>query len=241
VPELVSWNPEMTADSEYEPKPGRMVFLGEDASILDVKTVESETYNQAVSPSTIYTDTDTMYVGQEIEQSPGCDGVSKFTDDVTKIDGRESSRLNVTSQAIVPAVPRRVLRGTKPRGSTIGSGSLIYPVHGRLTSPFGPRWGSFHEGIDIGCPIGTPVAAADAGTVVFTGRSRARGKYIEIDHGNGMLTVYEHLSKVLAKDGDTVYQGETIADSGNTGDTTGPHLHFEVHIDGTPRNPLDFL
>ena len=104
------------------------------------------------------------------------------------------------------------------------------PVVGRLTSGYGPRWGGYHHGNDYGAPVGSAVVAAASGVVerVRTGWSGGYGNCIVVRHPNGTNTVYAHLSKILVKTGQTVKQGQVIAESGNTGRSTGPHLHWEV-------------
>ena len=126
-------------------------------------------------------------------------------------------------------------------GSGIGTGKLIWPVRGPLTSPFGQRWGRLHAGIDIGVPSGTPVRAADAGRVVLSGPSGGYGNYMCIQHTRSLSTCYAHNSRLGARKGDRVRQGQVIARSGNTGNSTGPHLHFETRVNGKAVNPMRFL
>lgn len=124
---------------------------------------------------------------------------------------------------------------------TVSRGS-IWPVRGRLSSMFGPRWGTRHEGIDIAVPTGTDVDAFMGGTVVSAGwNSGGYGNLVIIDHGNGLETYYGHNSKILVRAGESVRKGQHIADSGSTGDSTGPHLHFEVRKNDVPVNPLNYL
>lgn len=126
-------------------------------------------------------------------------------------------------------------------------GSLSMPVSGRISSYFGsrrhPKSGKsrFHAGIDISAKRGTPIKAAASGRVSQTGWSRGYGMIVVVDHGGGLQTVYAHCSKILVKKGDGVSAGETIAKVGNTGITTGTHLHFEVRRNGDVRNPMKFL
>ena len=126
----------------------------------------------------------------------------------------------------------------------LGTGQLVFPVVGVLTSPFGPRWGElgdFHTGIDIAAPAGTPVLAADSGMVVFRGWSGNYGNLLKIDHGGGKLeTWYGHLSAFNVSVGDTVKKGQVIGYVGNTGFSTGPHLHYEVRDHGTAVDPLGY-
>jgi len=122
-----------------------------------------------------------------------------------------------------------------------GSGMLRWPVSGPVTSPFGMRWGRMHEGIDIGVPSGTPVAAAGTGTVIYAGWMEGYGNLVAIDHGGGLATAYGHNTSVTVSVGQQVTAGTIIAYSGSTGHSTGPHVHFEVRVNGTPVDPLGYL
>ena len=119
--------------------------------------------------------------------------------------------------------------------------SLIWPVNGPITSPFGMRWGSLHPGIDIGVPTGTPIHAAAAGKVLYCGWESGYGNLVMIDHGGGIATLYGHQSRIVASCGEEVAQGQVIGYSGCTGFCTGPHVHFEVRVNGTPVDPLGYL
>ncbi len=121
------------------------------------------------------------------------------------------------------------------------------PVTGRLTSRFGYRRDPFtgetryHNGIDIGAVTGTPIYSAAYGTVIYTGFNSSSGNHIIIDHGNGYKTYYKHLSKIEVKTGAVVNKGQRIGQVGSTGRSTGPHLHFEVHLNGVIKNPLEYV
>ncbi len=126
--------------------------------------------------------------------------------------------------------------------------SYVFPVSGNygISSGYGlrdaPKAGATtnHQGIDISVPIGTPVLSSMAGKIIGGGYSGSRGNYVVVDHGSGITTLYQHLSKVSVKVGDIVNTGQTIAYSGNSGVSTGPHLHYEVRKDGKPIDPLNF-
>jgi murein DD-endopeptidase MepM/ murein hydrolase activator NlpD len=125
---------------------------------------------------------------------------------------------------------------------------FIWPVEGDLTSPYGERHRvmggggtRFHAGIDLSVPTGTPVQAAQEGIVVFAGYNGAYGKAIKLEHQHGFSTLYAHNSRILVHVGQTVKAGQVICLSGSTGRSTGPHLHFEVHKDGWPVDPLQHL
>jgi murein DD-endopeptidase MepM/ murein hydrolase activator NlpD len=128
-----------------------------------------------------------------------------------------------------------------PGDTTPSAAGFIWPVNGPVTSPFGMRWGRMHEGIDIGASTGTPIRAAAAGRVIYSGWMSGYGNLVVIDHGGGISTAYGHQSSIAAGNGQVVSQGQTIGYVGCTGHCFGPHLHFEVRINGTPVDPLGYL
>ena len=116
--------------------------------------------------------------------------------------------------------------------------TFIKPISATITSRFGARWGRNHKGLDFGAPVGTSVKAAAAGTVTYAGwNSGGYGYLVIISHGNGVQTYYGHCSSILVSVGDKVNAGDLIAKSGNTGRSTGPHLHFEIRINDVAYNP----
>jgi len=122
-----------------------------------------------------------------------------------------------------------------------GSGALIWPINGTISSPFGMRWGRLHAGIDIPASVGTPIRAADSGKVILAGSQGGYGNYTCIQHSGSMSTCYAHQSSIGVSVGQSVSQGQVIGATGNTGNSTGPHLHFEVRINGTPVDPVGYL
>lgn len=118
---------------------------------------------------------------------------------------------------------------------------MIWPCNGIITAGFGTNNGNAHKGIDIACPIGTPIKAVLDGEVAYTGWQRGYGNVIILKHDYGLMTVYAHNNENLIIKGDRVKKGEKIATVGNTGNTTGPHLHFEVRLEGRAINPIEFL
>jgi murein DD-endopeptidase MepM/ murein hydrolase activator NlpD len=127
-----------------------------------------------------------------------------------------------------------------PTGEPSAAG-FIWPVHGVLTSGYGWRWGRMHEGIDLAVPVGTPVVAAAAGTVIVAGWFGGYGNLVVVDHGNGFSTAYGHNTSVTVGVGQFVAQGQLVSYSGSTGHSTGPHVHFEVRVNGSPVDPLGYL
>jgi murein DD-endopeptidase MepM/ murein hydrolase activator NlpD len=131
--------------------------------------------------------------------------------------------------------------GSNGASSTPSAAGLIWPVSGPITSPFGWRWGRMHEGIDIGVPSGTPIKAAAAGTIIYCGWEEGYGNLTVIDHGGNLATAYGHQSSIAVGCGQQVAQGQVIGYVGCTGHCTGPHLHFEVRINGSPVDPMGYL
>jgi murein DD-endopeptidase MepM/ murein hydrolase activator NlpD len=139
----------------------------------------------------------------------------------------------------------RIRSAQEGAGST-GTGQpsaagLIWPCDGVVVSGFGMRWGRLHEGIDISCAYGAPNRAAAAGTVIYSGWLGGYGNLVVIDHGNGLSTAYAHASALLVGVGQSVTQGETVSLVGSTGNSSGPHLHFEVRVNGQAVDPLLYL
>ena len=134
-----------------------------------------------------------------------------------------------------------------PTSYTQGTGVLGWPANGEITSPYGyrthPIFGTtiYHSGIDIGVDYGTPVHSADSGTVVYAGWMSGYGNTVVVDHGNGISTLYGHNEDVAVSEGQSVGKGSVIAYAGSTGNSTGPHVHFEVRVNGDPTDPMGYL
>ncbi|MEM9903928.1 MAG: peptidoglycan DD-metalloendopeptidase family protein [Cyanobacteria bacterium P01_D01_bin.44] len=132
-------------------------------------------------------------------------------------------------------------------GGIVGTGQMIFPTAGSITSRFGTRihpvlgYRRFHAGVDFGASHGTTITAADSGQVIFSGWYGGYGNAVIVDHGGGLTSLYGHASKLLVSEGQSVQQGQAIAKVGSTGLSTGPHLHFEVRRNGSPVNPMEFL
>ena len=152
----------------------------------------------------------------------------------------EANALEASSAAIAAQI--KAADGTTDSSPTTPSAAgLIWPAAGPVTSPFGMRWGRMHDGIDIGASMGSPIHAAASGKVIYAGWMSGYGNLTVIDHGGGLATAYGHQSKLEVSVGDEVTQGQEIGLVGSTGHSTGPHLHFEVRVNGTPVDPLGYL
>ncbi len=139
------------------------------------------------------------------------------------------------------AVRAKLATAQGPSDTTPSAHGLIWPVNGPVTSPFGMRWGRLHPGIDIGVPTGTPIHAAASGRVAIAGWVSGYGNYTCIDHGGGLATCYAHQETIYVSVGQDVTQGQVIGLVDCTGYCFGPHLHFEVRVNGTPVDPMGYL
>ncbi|HZI90304.1 MAG TPA: peptidoglycan DD-metalloendopeptidase family protein [Thermoleophilaceae bacterium] len=144
-------------------------------------------------------------------------------------------------QARVTAQLRNTSGGAPAGPVRRGSGQLIWPINGTLSSPFGQRWGRLHAGLDISAPEGTPIRAADSGRVVLAAYTGGYGNYTCIQHAGSMSTCYAHQSRLGTSAGASVSQGQVMGYVGNTGNSFGAHLHFEVRLNGSPVDPLGYL
>jgi len=152
----------------------------------------------------------------------------------------EIDALQAASARIAAQIRAAQAQNTGPTQTPSNAG-LIWPVQGPVTSPFGWRWGRMHEGIDIGVGYGTPIHAAAGGTVIYCGWEEGYGNFVVIDHGGNLATAYGHQSSIAVTCGQQVNQGQVIGYVGCTGHCFGPHLHFEVRVDGNPVDPLGYL
>ncbi len=193
--------------------------------------------------------------GETLYRIAGAYGVSQR--DLLLVNGLRSARaLEAGTELFVPGATRIVVvppavPGAPPEPEvedpprperTAQAGKVLrWPLRGVLYSRFGPRQGARHDGIDIAAPEGTPVLAAADGTVLFTGQQSGYGTIVILRHPGDLLTLYAHASAVLVREGDRVRAGQPVARVGQTGRTTGPHLHFEVREGTRPRDPLQYL
>ena len=210
---------------------------------VTVKITEKIGYKETIRYQTETTKDDTMYEGDEIVAQEGKNGRKEISARIVTVNGKTINTDVLSENITKKPVTKKVTVGTKERPPTVGDGKFSCPIHDRFhkTTGFQMRWGRFHKGVDLACPTGTPVYAADGGTVVTASYKPSYGNLVEIDHQNGYLTKYAHNSKILVNVGDKVYEGQKIALVGSTGNSTGPHCHFEVRFHDEPKNPLNFI
>lgn len=203
---------------------------------LQVVSVSKETYSEPIEFATEYVTDDSQYTDYtEIIQN-GQAGIRMVTAEVTYGNGVETGRTVLTSEEVQQPVAQIVKVGTKTRPEY-----ALPLARAVISDVFGPRWGRMHWGMDFACSTGTEVLASAAGTVTEATFRNDYGYTVVISHGNGMKTRYAHMSQLLVGTGDSVNQGSVVGLSGNTGDSTGPHLHFEIILNGTRVDPQPYL
>ena len=238
---LVALNPMFASDTA-------MIRIGDELTVtvpkpeLSVLHTSQEYLEQEYTEPTIYIDNDSWYVGTTRDLQEGTTGHRRV---IALVSYQGDSRIGqdiVKEEVDVAAQPRIVERGTKARPT------YIWPVSGGyISSGFGgrsaPKAGAstYHKGVDIAVSTGTAVMASSAGTVTIAGWQSGYGYVVYINHADGRQTRYGHLSRILVSPGQYVEQGQKIALSGNTGNSTGPHLHFEIRIGGEAVNPVNYV
>lgn len=222
-------------------QPGQVISLLATEPYVHLQSVEEVTVVENVAFDTVTTEDPTLYPWQSTYDVKGVYGRRQVTYVITREDGKITDKQVKAETLLSPPQQATYRQGTKlaPR---LGTGKFQLPVIGKLTSGFGWRGWEFHPGIDLAVDIGTPVMAADDGTVVYAGWLGGYGRCVQIDHGEGKLvTLYGHLSLISVQLGQTVKKGQVIGRSGNSGRSTGPHVHFEVRQNGKAVNPLQFF
>lgn len=237
----------------------------------DIVTTDDEIYNTVISTGKTYyryyaillDNEEKMYVSTLEEAESAIEELkNKNSNNINKISMLEKYEIELrdfsTTEQVVSALyekkPVVVQQSSSPvsysksanLSSTVVSlngVSLSRPVSGRISSRYGQRWGTTHKGLDIAAPKGTPIYAAGSGKITTSsyGWNGGYGNYVVIDHGSGVTTAYGHCSSLVAKYGQKVNKGDLIAYVGNTGDSRGNHLHFEIRVNGVAQNPQNYL
>jgi len=244
--EVIAGNPGFTEDTVIQP--GQVIKLVKVQPYLTVVSKGTKVVNEVV-PFDVVTNIDSkLGYGKSVVKQAGKDGEKIVTYNYVEKNGTTIEKQVVNEEVVTEPVKQVIAKGPSRApvyvGTSRGSGSvsgLNWPISGPITSYYGNRWGSFHTGLDIDGVTGQPYSAAGAGKVVSAGWDGSYGYAIVIDHGNGVATRYAHSSKLNVKVGQSVDKGETIGLVGSTGRSTGSHLHFEVIINGSTVNPLNFL
>ncbi|WP_329383283.1 peptidoglycan DD-metalloendopeptidase family protein [Anaerofustis sp. HA2171] len=208
---------------------------------ITITTVKQVTYKEDVDYKTIYKDDSSVYVGTTKVTQEGKDGEKKVTA-VNTYENGEVVESDVQSEEIIEDyTPKIVARGSKPLPPTTSSGTFIMPASGTISALNKAGSHAGYKAVDIANPTGTPIYASDTGIVVRAGWYAGYGNCVDIDHGNGYLTRYGHNSSILVTVGQKVQQGEKIALMGSTGNSTGPHCHFEIQYNGVQQVILNYF
>lgn len=239
---IIEMNSEMLENENSTIRIGDKLIITVPEPELSVERTEKNYYEEIYDADIIYVDNDSWYTTQtKVLQQPSA-GFRKVVANVSFVNDKEVSREILKEEIVMEAVPKIVERGTKIPPT------YIKPISGgRQSSAFGKRTAptkgasTYHKGVDWAVPKGTAVFASCGGTVARAGWGSGYGYVVYINHSDGRQTRYAHLSKVLVKVGQKVDQGQRIALSGNTGISSGPHLHFEMLIGGKQVNPLKYL
>jgi len=223
-------------------KIGQQITLNRDAPVLTVQTTEVVTYTENIPFETEYEESSSMYEGETSTKRKGVYGTQEVVAKVKRNNGEEISREVLSTKKLTDPVSQIVVKGTKKAPPRQGTGTWAYPIKNyRISSKYGWRWGRMHNGVDFAASKGTKIYATDGGTVTFAGYKGSFGYMVIINHGGNYESYYAHCSKLLVKKGDKVFQGQNIALVGNTGNSTGPHLHFEIRYLGNPKNPFNYI
>ena len=199
-------------------------------SVISARTEEARTVRNELAASR-----DSLTQVRQLKRSALADARETREEYLAEVEA-----LAVQSAALAAAI-RDAQTGAGSSGTGVSESGLIWPVDGPVVSGFGMRWGRMHEGIDIVVPTGTEVRASGGGTVIHSGWLGGYGLLVVLDHGNGLATAYAHNSVLLTAVGQRVSQGQTISLSGSTGNSSGPHVHFEVRVNGVAVDPLLYL
>ena len=220
---------------------GSSICVEQTVPMLSIRTVQTVSLTEPVPFEVEEIKDGSIYEGRTLVERDGQEGTAKVLARVTKVNGVQTKKEIIESETITPPVNQIVKVGTKERPPTTGSGTFIKPTLGTLSSRYGARWGRNHDGVDISGEHNSDIKAADGGVVTYADWMSGYGNYVVIDHENGYQTAYGHCASMNVSVGDRVAKGEVIAKMGNTGRTSGTHLHFEVRYNGEFVNPLEYV
>lgn len=239
VEQLLKANPGIKEDSILA-LGSTLIISKQDPLLTVVATAEVTETREIPYQVTVQRDTK-LPMGQRKVVEPGKPGREEVTYRVTRQNGRLVERVKLASKEIEPPTTQVEVRGAMLMVASRSGGQLAWPVRGSISSPFGMRYGRMHTGVDIAARHGAPIGAAESGRVVHAGWGGGYGRMVDIDHGGGVVTRYAHMSSIAVSVGKNVERGELIGYVGSTGNSSGPHLHFEVIVNGRQLNPMNYL
>ncbi|EMR05541.1 Murein hydrolase activator NlpD precursor [Bhargavaea cecembensis DSE10] len=217
---------------------GDTVKVLDEEPFVEVTVTRKHREASPIAHETVTKDDDTILKGEKKVAQAGKDGRKEMLSVTETVNGEKVSEKVLEDQVVEEPVDELILNGTKAVPG-VATGNFTWPAQGGyISSKKGPRWGRQHNGIDIARPSGKAILAADAGTVTATGPQGGFGNRVVVDHGNGYTTLYAHLASISVKPGQKLAQGQKLGVMGNTGNSTGVHLHFEVRKNGQLIDPL---
>ncbi len=217
------------------------IVISNAVPMISVRTYERVEYDAPAPFDTKTVTNDKEYKTYSVIKTKGVEGVKHVTADIVSDNGVQTDKLIINESVKVEPITQVVEVGTMNTPPKKSVGTFLWPSSGRISDRFATRGGR-HQGIDIANSAGTPIKASDGGVVKYAGwDGSGYGNLVIIDHENGYQTYYGHNSKIVVSVGQRVAQGEVIAKMGSTGRSTGNHCHFEVRVNGVPRNPFNYL
>lgn len=220
---------------------GDTLNLDRTENLINVETVLTRVSAEEIACPVEERKDSNLINGERRVLAQGKNGKREVTYQVVFRNGAEVERKEVSEVVLEQPQPKVIATGTRMLLASRGGGRLGWPAAGSISSPFGPRGGGMHTGLDIGAGYGSPVVAAESGTVIMAQWYSGYGKCVDISHGDGVVTRYAHLSSINVDVGQSVERGEFIGRVGATGIATGPHLHFEVIVNGRRIDPIRYL
>jgi murein DD-endopeptidase MepM/ murein hydrolase activator NlpD len=225
---------------------GQILKLNIPKPLLSVKTTVSEIRYEDIPFDVVYRSNGNVWEGQSKVLHDGADGILEVEYEIARVNGVEVAQRVLSETVVVAPVDKVVENGarriiaSRSGAADTGGGMLAWPIRSMINSPFGERGEGFHNGVDIEADEGDPVYSAGAGIVISAGVFSGYGNQVTIDHGGGLSTMYAHLSEISVDVGQEVGALELIGLAGTTGRTTGAHLPYEVRINDSPVNPVNY-
>ncbi|MGD9678377.1 MAG: peptidoglycan DD-metalloendopeptidase family protein [Vulcanibacillus sp.] len=241
---------DLTTDQIYKMNTwlsGELIHIGDEIVVtaltppVTVKTSEITKQTERIPYKVEYKSDSSMFINESKVLVKGVEGEKLVEYSFIKENGIIIEKIILDEETIKDPITKVILKGTK-LVPTKSSGTIGWPTYGGIiTSPYGPRWGTFHYGIDISGVSDRTIKAADNGTVSFAGYNGGYGNCVIINHENGIQTLYGHLSTISVSVGTSIAKGQKIGVMGNTGNSYGVHLHFEVIVNGEKKNPINYV
>ena len=239
--QLLNANPDVVPELLQQ---GEKILVAAPQPLVAVEATEVITIEESIPYEVEERKDSSIYKGTRNVISKGSRGKKEVVYEVVRVNNEVTKKTALSETVLSNPTKEVVAVGTKIKPATAPTGVLARPYYGTITARFGSsgsRWATTHTGIDYAGTTGDAIHAADGGTVTYAGWSGSYGKMVKINHGNGLETWYAHMSSIAVKSGQKVAKGATIGRLGSTGNTTGPHLHFEVRKNGVAKNPSNYV